>query len=107
MDHAILFGRRLRSLRMGKNLKQRQLAEQANMSSKYVSQLETGSAQPSFDALVAFSRILDVPMSSFFLFDLDESDPKVLRKRIARIVEESRQEDLKQIYRLIRDVVEP
>jgi len=36
MDHAVLFGRRLRSLRAAKNLKQRQLAEQkANMSAKY------------------------------------------------------------------------
>jgi transcriptional regulator with XRE-family HTH domain len=107
MDAAVQFGRRLRTLREAKGVKQRILAEKAKMSPSYVSQLETGKAQPSFDAIVTFARILDVPMYSFFLFDRDMDDPRLLRKRIAAMVATSSPERLKQVHRLMMDILEP
>ncbi len=107
MDPAVQFGRRLRALREAKGIKQRVLAEKAKMSASYLSQLERGKAQPSFDAIVTFTRILGVPMYAFFLFDRDVDDPRVLRKRIDAMLERSDSEQLKQAHRLMMDVLEP
>ncbi len=107
MDAAVQFGRRLRTLREAKGVKQRVLAEKARMTASYLSQLETGKAQPSFDAIVTFARILGVPMYSFFLFDRDMDDPRLLRKRIEAMVKTSDASRLKQVHRLMMDILEP
>lgn len=107
MEYAALFGRRLRAIRKSRGLKQRQLADRIGKNAKYISQLETGAAQPSFDILVAFTRELDVPMFSFFLFDRDEDDPRVLRRRIDLALSRSRVILLKQVNRFLSDVTEP
>ena len=73
----------------------------------HLSQLETGKAQPSFDAIVTFARILGVPMYSFFLFDRDMDDPRLLRKRIEAMVKTSDASRLKQVHRLMMDILEP
>lgn len=107
MDAAVQFGRRLRTLREARGVKQRVLAEKAKMTPSYLSQLETGRAQPSFDAIVTFSRILGVPMYSFFLFDRDMDDPRMLRRRIEAMLKNSDAPRLKQVHRLMMDVLEP
>jgi len=66
MEYSVLFGRRLRSIRKARGLKQRELADKIGMNAKYISQLETGAGQPSFDILVSFTRELDVS-NVFFL----------------------------------------
>ena len=107
MDAAVQFGRRLRALREAKGFKQRPFADKAKMTTSYMSQLETGKAQPSFDAIVTFARILGVPMYAFFLFDRDVDDPRMLRKRIEAMLNTSDPKQLKQAYRLLTDVREP
>jgi transcriptional regulator with XRE-family HTH domain len=83
------------------------LADKIGMNAKYISQLETGAGQPSFDILVSFTRELDVPMFSFFLFHRDEPDPKVLRRRIDSALNRSKVSVLKQVNRFISDITEP
>ena len=107
MEYAVLFGQRLRTIRKSQGLKQRELAERVGRTPKYISQLETGGAQPSFDILVSFTRELDVPMFSFFLFRRDEDDPKVLRRRIDAALNRSKVGVLKQVNRFISDIKEP
>lgn len=107
MEYAVLFGRRLRALRKSQGLKQWQLADRVGKTSKYISDLERGKAQPSFDILVSFTRELDVPMYSFFLFRRDDDDPKVLRRRIDAALDRSKAGLLKQVSRFINDTTEP
>lgn len=107
MEYAALFGRRLRAIRKSRGLKQRELADRIGSNAKYISQLETGAAQPSFDILVSFARELDVPMFSFFLFHRDEDDPKVLRRRIGLALNRSKVTLLKQVSRFVSDITEP
>jgi len=49
MDHAKLFGRRLKILRKARNLNQAELAEKVGIETKYLSNIETGRRSPSFD----------------------------------------------------------
>jgi transcriptional regulator with XRE-family HTH domain len=106
MDHAKLFGRRLKILRKAKQLNQAELAERIGIETKYLSNLETGRRSPSFEKTVALANALDVPMSSLFSFDQDETDPKVLKKRLDGILAKATPGQLRQIYGHARQVVE-
>lgn len=60
MQEAQLFGRRLRELRKERGLTQEALAESADLSGNYISDLELGLKVPSLTILVRLSQALDV-----------------------------------------------
>lgn len=60
MQEAQLFGRRLRELRKERGLTQEALAESADLSGNYISDLELGLKVPSLTILIRLSQALDV-----------------------------------------------
>jgi transcriptional regulator with XRE-family HTH domain len=60
VQEAQLFGRRLRELRKERGLTQEELAESADLSGNYISDLELGRKVPSLTILVRLSQALDV-----------------------------------------------
>ncbi len=60
MQEAHLFGRRLRELRKAAGLTQEALAEAADLSGNYISDLELGLKVPSLTILVRLSEALDI-----------------------------------------------
>ncbi|HEX7150322.1 MAG TPA: helix-turn-helix transcriptional regulator [Thermoanaerobaculia bacterium] len=60
MEEAVLFGRRLRELRKARGMTQEALAESAELSGNYISDLELGRKVPSLTILVRLSQALDV-----------------------------------------------
>lgn len=60
MQEAQLFGRRLRELRKARGLTQEALAEAADLSGNYISDLELGLKVPSLTILVRLSQALQV-----------------------------------------------
>jgi putative transcriptional regulator len=74
------FGIRIRQLRdeMGKT--QEQFAEMAGMSVDFLSLIERGRNAPSFKKLERMSLGLQIPVASFFTFDLIEA-PASSRQR--------------------------
>jgi transcriptional regulator with XRE-family HTH domain len=60
VQEAQLFGRRLRELRQTRDLTQEALAEAADLSGNYVSDLELGLKVPSLTIIVRLSEALDV-----------------------------------------------
>src|SRR5260370_42547814 len=106
MDHAKLFGRRLKIPRKARNLNQARLAEKVGNETKYLSNIETGRRSPSFEKTVALAKGLDVPRRALFSFDQDEADPKTLKSRIETIVTKATAQQLKQIYGHVRQVIE-
>lgn len=63
MQEAQLFGRRLRELRKERGLTQETLAESADLSGNYISDLELGLKVPSLTILVRLSQALGVATS--------------------------------------------
>ena len=59
VQEAQLFGRRLRELRQSRNLTQESLAEAADLSGNYISDLELGLKVPSLTIIVRLSQALD------------------------------------------------
>lgn len=62
------FGRRVRILRRIQDITQTQLAERTNYSTEYISRLERGIGNPSFDTIAALARALNVQPHDLFNF---------------------------------------
>lgn len=60
MQEAQLFGRRLRELRQSRDLTQEALAEAADLSGNYISDLELGLKVPSLTIIVRLCQALDI-----------------------------------------------
>jgi len=56
------FGRLLREWRSRRSVSQLDLAVEAGVSSRHVSFIETGRAQPSREMVLMLARVLDVPL---------------------------------------------
>lgn len=63
------FGKRIRQLRMQKQLTQEQLAELADLSVDFISLIERGRNSPSFDNLEKLAKSLGVSIQELFQFD--------------------------------------
>ncbi len=69
MEEAIAhLGKRLKYLRRLKNLTQAQLAERVGLSVNYISQIETGVANPKVKTLFRLAQGLDVEIKDLFDF---------------------------------------
>lgn len=59
-------GRRIRALRLSRNLTQGQLAERAGLNEKYIGVLEREGKDLAVSTLVSIARALDVPVGELF-----------------------------------------
>jgi transcriptional regulator with XRE-family HTH domain len=80
-------GTKLGALRAERGLTISELAQSAEVSSGFISQLERGRGNPSFMTMMKLSRALDVPIGTFFLGDDHEPHPGIVpghsRRRLA------------------------
>ncbi|HEX8410721.1 MAG TPA: helix-turn-helix transcriptional regulator [Thermoanaerobaculia bacterium] len=67
MQEAELFGRRLREIRKQRDLTQEALAESADLSGNYISDLELGRKVPSLTIIVRLSQALDVAVADLLI----------------------------------------
>jgi transcriptional regulator with XRE-family HTH domain len=107
LNYAKAFGRRLRSVREAAGLTQERVAERAHTDAKYVSALENGRSSPTLDTIMALAKALNVRADDLLLLEGEDADNRTLRKRIETSLDGCNEEQLRRIYRLIRDVVEP
>lgn len=68
MPLQVLFGKRLKEIRMAKQLTQEDLARLAGLSVWHISNLERGVNAPSFAVLEILAEKLDVTVKDFFEF---------------------------------------
>ena len=54
------FGNRLKNLRIGKSLTQKQLASMVGLATSAISAYESDSRMPTYDVMISFSRIFHV-----------------------------------------------
>ena len=82
MQEAELFGRRLRELRKERGLTQEALAEAADLSGNYISDLELGRKVPSLTILVRISQALSVSTPALLVdFSADVVNKLDVRRR--------------------------
>ena len=80
-------GRNIRIRCTQKDLKQKDLAEQINISAQHFSHIETGRAQPSLPVLVDIANALDTDINTFLGANLSTGRKKILEAQIAEELE--------------------
>ena len=63
------FAKRLKTLRIEKQLTQEELAEITGLSTSFISSMERGINAASFETLESLAKALDVPVRDLFGFD--------------------------------------
>lgn len=96
-----LFGTRIKHLREGKGWTQEFLAEKMDISTNYLSSIERGKENPTFDMLVKLSGALVVEMWELFDFGHEKS-PKELREAMGKLTKEFDEEKLRLAVRVMR-----
>ena len=104
MTQKQLFGARIKHLREGRDWTQEYLAERMDISTNYLSSIERGKENPTFDMLIKFSDSLKV--ETWELFDFGhEASPKELREMIKRFLKEIDDEKLRLMVKFLRAIV--
>lgn len=98
----VLLGKRIRAIRKAKGLTQEQLGAKADLSYKYVGEIERGQQNPSYDILVKIFHALEIESFELCLFDQDISDRKDIEKRMLRLLEGMSENDLRRMYLVFR-----
>jgi len=106
-DQPKLFGRRVRTIRRAAGITQEDAAERAQIHPKYLGEIERGEKRPSFEAILAIAHALGTSPAALFQFEKEESNEKMLRKRIDGLIGGADAEQLQKMYRVLRAMLEP
>jgi transcriptional regulator with XRE-family HTH domain len=104
MDTKKLIGSRIKQLRRTHNYSQERLAEIAGINSKYLSSIERGAENPTLDLFIRLAQALKVDLRELFEMD-QESNPKMVRRRLKALVDDIRDEQLLRILRALESLV--
>jgi transcriptional regulator with XRE-family HTH domain len=107
MNQPKLFGKRVRAIRKAARITQEEAAEAAHLNPKYLGEIERGEKRPSFEAIMALAKALNVSPARFFDFEGEEADERALRKRIEALLKDSNLQQLRQVHKMLRAFLEP
>ena len=85
-NERLLLGRRIRSLRNIKGWTQEELGRQADLSYKFIGEIERGQQNSSFDTLVKIAIALKVEILELFRYEQETVDITAIENRIGRIM---------------------
>lgn len=103
MEIKKLTGLRIKELRRSKQLSQEQLAERADINSKYLSRMERGTENPTLDMLIKLSTALDVEMWEMFDFG-HVAGRKELKESLQTFLKAADEPTLRLAVKIIRAV---
>ncbi len=98
----VLLGRRIRAIRKAKGWTQEELGSKADVSYKFVGEIERGQQNPSFDTLVKIADALEVELFDLFRFEQEITNRKDIEARMAKITKGVSEDDLRQIFFVLR-----
>jgi transcriptional regulator with XRE-family HTH domain len=102
-DAKILLGKRIRDLRTRKGLSQEKLGELAQVSGKYIGEIERGLANLTIDVAEKISKGLQVEMVDLFDYE-HEMGNKRLKEEINSLINKTDDRELKKIFRVIKSL---
>lgn len=98
----ILLGRRIRDIRKAKGWTQEQLGSKADVSYKFIGEIERGVQNPSFDILVKIAGALEVELFELFRFEQGAANRKDIESRMAKVLKGIPEDDLRRMFFVIR-----
>lgn len=100
----VLLGRRIRDIRKAKGWTQEELGSKADVSYKFVGEIERGQQNPSFDTLAKIADALGVELIDLFRFEQGIANRKDIESRMAKIIRGISEDDLRQIFFVLRGI---
>lgn len=100
-----LLGRRIREVRIGKNLTQEALAEKVGVSSVYISHIEVGTSKSSLETLVKICNALETT-PDYLLMNSLYSSKNQLSDKIGSQLKNCTSKDIEFISDIIKVVIE-
>jgi len=104
MDLKQMIGARIKEIRNKKGITQEQLSERMEINPKYLSSIERGKENPTLNTLIKLSESLGVDLSEIFRF-IQIEDPAERKSLIISILDESDNEQLKLIFKILSAIV--
>jgi len=104
MDLKQMIGARIKEIRTKKGITQEQLSERMEINPKYLSSIERGKENPTLSTLIRLSESLGVDLSEIFRF-IQIEDPAERKSLIISLLDESDNEQLKLIFKILSAIV--
>lgn len=98
-------GERLRALRLAAGLTQERLAEQADLHTTYIGQLERGEKNATMESICKLAKALQVPPAQIFAHLTPETPPSPAEE-IYQLVQERPPREQKALLELLRQIIE-
>ncbi len=102
-----LFGQRVREARRRLGWTLEQASERADLSAKFLGEIERGMRRPSFESILALARALEVSPIAFFRFEGPRIDKAAVRGSIDAVLAGYTAEQLQRAYRILCAIVDP
>lgn len=96
-----LFGARVKHIRESHGWTQENLTERMDISTNYLSSIERGKENPTFDMLVKLATALEAEMWELFDFE-HEKNLKELRDGLNKFAKEAEENKLRLAFRILR-----
>lgn len=106
MDNGIkkLIGRRIKEIRLSKNITQQQLAEMIDIDQRSMSAIECGTNFPTKN-LLKIANSLGVELKELFDYEHLEIDDSQKINQISKLLHNLSSNDLNIVYRLVKNLV--
>lgn len=101
-NERLLLGRRIRNLRNTKGWTQEELGRRADLSYKFIGEIERGQQNPSLDTIVKIAAAMKVELLELFHFEQETVDKTAIENRIDRIMKAMPDEDMRRLLMVLR-----
>ena len=95
-----LLGKRIKELRIAKNMTQEELSEYTGIGNSSISKIESGHFHPTAENLEKISEALGVETYQLYFYKHHE-EMQNIRKELSAPLQVAKDEDLKLIYRIV------
>lgn len=99
------FGERLRELRLARGMSQPELAQQAEVTTNYISRLEGGGAAPGIDLVARLAMALGVPIADLLPTGHAPEELSVMRQQAQQLFDELLQTDDRAVLLVLTQVL--
>lgn len=99
-----LTGQRIKELRHSMKMSQEALAEKVGISSKYLSSIERGKENPTFDTFINLCNALNVELEALFDFSHKGKSAKELKFDIANLIKTGTEEKLELTMKIVKAI---
>ena len=101
-NERLLLGRRIRSLRNIKGWTQEELGSHADLSYKFIGEIERGQQNPSLATIIKIAAAMKVELLELFRFEQETVDKIAMENRIGRIMKTLPDEDMRRLLMVLR-----